>query len=116
MDRKKELKEQYKNMKPDMGVLMVKNKQNNKCYVEGTQNLKAKLNRIRFSLEFGSCPVRELQEEWKAYGEESFTLDILEQLEYDDDESKTDYSEELAILEMIWKDKLSKQGMAIYNG
>jgi len=40
MDRKKELKEQYKNMKPDMGVLMVKNEKNNKCYVEGTQNLK----------------------------------------------------------------------------
>lgn len=116
MDRKKELKEQYKNMKPDMGILMVKNEKNNKCYVEGTQNLKAKLNRIRFSLEFGSFPVRDLQEEWKAYGEQSFTFQVLEQLEYDKDETRTDYSDDLAILELIWKERLAGQGMAIYKG
>ncbi len=36
MDRRKELKEKYKLMKPDMGVFVIKNNLNNKCYVEAT--------------------------------------------------------------------------------
>lgn len=81
MNRKKELKELYKRMKPDMGNHFNKN----------------------------------LQEEWKKQGKENFTIEILEKLEYDKDESKTDYSEELEILKMVWKEKLVKKGMDIID-
>jgi hypothetical protein len=30
---------------------------------------------------------------------------VLEKLKYDKDETKTDYSEELAILKMLWEEK-----------
>lgn len=36
---------------------------------------------------------------------------ILENLEYDKDESKTDYTEELALLQMIWEEKLAKENI-----
>jgi len=115
MDRRKELKEQYKQMKPDMGIFIIHSNFNNKCYIEGTQDLKSKINRTKFQLEFGSFSNKELQKEWKEHGEASFTIDVLENLKYDKDESKTDYSEDLALLQMIWEEKLSQKGMEFYT-
>ncbi len=43
MDKRKELKERYKRMKPDMGgIFMICSKVDNKCYIEATQDLKSK--------------------------------------------------------------------------
>lgn len=115
MDRKKELKEKYKMMKPEMGLFIIKSKLENKCHIEVSQNLKGSINGTVFKLNFRNHPNRELQKAWIQKGENSFTIEILEKLEYDEDEIKTDYSEELEILELVWKDKLTKQGMEFYN-
>lgn len=40
MDRKKELKEQYKEMKTEAGIYQIRNLQNQKVYMEATPNLK----------------------------------------------------------------------------
>ncbi|SDW42907.1 GIY-YIG nuclease family protein [Tepidimicrobium xylanilyticum] len=114
MDRKKELKEQYKMMKPHMGVFIIKSNYSNKCFVESSNNLKATVNSIQFKLNFGNHPNKELQMDWKEYGESSFIIKILEKLEYDEDESKTDYSEELEILKMVCKEKLLNEGIEFY--
>mgnify|MGYP001321717363 CR=1 FL=1 len=115
MDRKKELKEQYQMMKPHMGLFVIKSKFENKCYIEGTQNIKGAINGTVFKLNFGNHPNKELQRAWTERGENSFTIEILEKLEYDEDETKTDYSEELEILELEWKDNLRKEGMDFYR-
>lgn len=115
MDRKKELKELYKQMKPDMGVFIIHSDFSNKCYIESTSNIKSALNSTKFKLEAGIHPNRELQKDWKEYGEEKFTIEVLEKLKYDKDESKTDYSEELAILKMVWEEKLLQKGMEFYK-
>ena len=49
------------------------------------------------------------------YGPDNFVIEILENLEYDKDESKTDYSEELEVLQMIWEEKLSRENMLFYK-
>lgn len=115
LDRKKELKELYKNMKADMGIFIIKAKFNNKCYIETTHNLKGTINGAEFRLRFGNHLNRELQKEWKEHGKENFTMEILEGLAYDKDQSKTDYNEELEILQMVWQEKLSKQGLEFYK-
>lgn len=115
MDRKKELKELYKNLKKDMGIFIVKSNFSNKCFIQETPDLKSLINRTRFSLDFGNHPVKELQKDWKEYGKENFTIEILEKLDYDKDESKTDYSEELEILKMTWEEKLIDEGMEFYK-
>jgi hypothetical protein len=115
MDRRKELKEQYKNFKPDMGVFIISSNYNNKCYVEEAKDLKSKINRAKFQLEFGNHPNKELQKEWKEHGEKYFTIEILEKLKYDKDESKTDYTEDLALLKMIWKEKLLQNNIKFYK-
>jgi len=115
MDRKKELKEQYKQMKTEMGIMLVQNKINNKYILVTTQNLKGMINRIRFQLKSGGHPNKELQKEWNELGEDDFEIKILEILEYDKDELKTDYSEELNIMEIMWAEKLSEKNMEAYK-
>lgn len=114
MDRKKELKEQYKQMKTEMGIFIVHNKVNNKYLLIKTQNLHGMINRVRFQLKSGGHPSRELQMEWNELGEENFSFTVLETLDYDKDESKTDYSEELYIMEIMLTENLSNKNMTTY--
>jgi hypothetical protein len=107
LERKRELKEQYKQMKPDMGLFIIKAKDSGRYHLEGTQNLKGKMNSLLFQLKMGSSYYKELQKDWKEKGEDNFIVEIVEKLEYDkDDEAKTDYTDELELLKMIWQDKL----------
>lgn len=115
MDRRKELKEQYKNIRPDMGIFIVRPNSNNKCFIEIASDLKSKINRTKFQLEFGNHPNEELQKEWKDLGEKSFKIEVLEKLKHDENNSKTDYTEDLALLKMIWLEKLIKKGMVFYK-
>jgi hypothetical protein len=115
MDRKKELKEQYKQMKPDMGIFIISSNLGKKCYLEGTQNLQATMNSMKFKLKAGCHPNRELQKEWNELGEGVFTFRILEKLEYEKDEMKTDYKEDLALLKIIWEEKILKENIQPYK-
>jgi hypothetical protein len=114
-NRRKELIEQYKRMKPDMGIFRIRLKDGNKCFLETSHNLKGKMNSVRFQLEMGSHPNKELQRDWKEYGPDRFEIEVLELLPYGKDESKTDYSEELEILKHIWKERLIGEQFAFYN-
>ena len=115
MDRKKELREQYKQLKPQMGIFIIRSKVSNKCCIETTKDVKGRINGAKFKLGAGGYPNRELQKDWNDYGEANFTIEILENLEYDKDESKTDYTEDLALLQMIWEEKLAKENIEFYK-
>ncbi|AGA68401.1 hypothetical protein Desdi_0878 [Desulfitobacterium dichloroeliminans LMG P-21439] len=113
MDRKKELKEQYKQMRPDMGIMGIRSKLDTWCYIEGSQNLRAVLNGSRFKLETNFHPSRELLKKFQEQGVENFTFEVLEQLEYDKDETKTDYTDDLEILLLEWEERLVNQGITV---
>ena len=113
MDRRKELKELYKTINR-YGVFVIRSIKDNKCYIHGTRDLKSFINRVKFSL-IGSHPNKELQRDWTRYGESGFVIEILEKLEYDKDEEKTDYSEELRILQIICEERLAQEGMELYK-
>ena len=113
-DKKKELQAQYKLMKPDMGIFAVINKNNDKYYLETTPDLKGRINSTKFKLNAGGHPNKELQKDWQEFGANVFEIKILEQIEYEEDESKTDYSEDLELLKMIWREKLSKDMAQFY--
>jgi len=115
MDRKKELKMQYKQAKPQMGIFIIRCKANNKCYLQATQDLRGVMNGALVRLNGGMHPYKELQKEWTKLGQENFIIEILENLEYDKDESKNDYTEDLKILQMIWEEKLSQENLEFYS-
>lgn len=114
-ERKRELKLQYKQRKPEMGIFMIRCKVNHKCYIQAANDLKAVINGAKARLGGGFHPYLELQKEWNEYGEESFSIEILETLQYDKDETRTDYTDDLALLHMIWEEKLAEKNTVFYK-
>ncbi|MDD3894589.1 MAG: GIY-YIG nuclease family protein [Syntrophomonadaceae bacterium] len=113
-EKKKELQAQYKMMKPDIGIYAVINKSKERYFLETTMDLKARINSTKFKLMAGSHVNKELQKDWKTQGAEEFEIKILEQIAYDRNESKTDYSDDLELLKMLWIEKLSTANVTLY--
>lgn len=110
MDRKKELKRQYLQMKPAMGVFTISNMVTGEVYLEATKDLKSRMNSTPFKLNAGSHPNRPLQRQWREYGEGNFKMEVLDTLEYDEDDDKRDYSDDLEVLRTIWEERLVRDG------
>lgn len=114
MDKKKELKEEYKNMKFPMGVFQIRNTVNGKIFVDSGINMQAKWNRNKSQLKFGNHPNKRLQKDWNEFGEEAFIFEILSELEQKD--TKTiDYQKEVKLLEEIVMDEIQPFDDKGYN-
>lgn len=114
MERKRELKQQFKETPIEAGVYQIKNTVNNKIFIGSTNNLKS-LNGVRFSLETnGYMPNRELQDEWNQYGKEAFEISILEKLKKKNDPYFNE-KEALEKLEEKWLEELQPYGDKGYN-
>jgi GIY-YIG catalytic domain len=114
MDRKKELKRQYKETEVKAGVYQIKNTINQKILVGSTKNLKT-LNGVKFMLETnGYTTNKDLQKEWNQYGKDAFIIDILEVLKKSD-EPYFNEKEALLALEEKWLEKLQPYGERGYN-
>lgn len=109
--RRKELLEQYKQFKPDMGVYMFKSIKENTVYLGCDKNIKATINSDRFKLNANAHKNKKLQKDWNENKDENFEIKVVQILEYDKDESKTDYSEELKILKEICKDRFKNENV-----
>lgn len=114
-NRRKALIEAYKQMKPDMGIFCIRARGSNQLFLETAHDLKSFINRTLFQLNMGSHPNKMLQQDWTKLGEEHFDIEVLEKLTYDKDETKEDYSEELAILRMMWEERLTAEGAVFYQ-
>ena len=113
MERKKELKQLYKEMKSEGGVYQIRNTINQKVLVVSTPNLKT-INGRRLQLADGSHQNKQLQEEVKQYGAEAFVFEVLEVLE-EKEEGIFDKAEELKKLEKKWLEKLQPYEERGYN-
>lgn len=60
------MKQQYKEMKPEMGVFIIRSKASNKCFLQATPNLRGTVNGTQFKLNAGIHPNRELQQDWNS--------------------------------------------------
>lgn len=48
-------------------------------------------------------------------GSDEFEIKVIEEIEYDDEnESKVDYEDDLALLKMIWVERLTGEGIELY--
>lgn len=110
---KKELKEQYAQMKFPMGVFQIRNKINGKIFVDGHSNLDAIWNRHRTQLKFGSHRNTELQKDWNEFGEENFIYEILSEINQEND--KVDFAKELKTLTEMYVEDLQPFGERGYN-
>lgn len=110
---KKELKNQYKELKFPMGVFQIKNQVNGKILVDSSLNMPAKWKRHLAELKFGSHRNKVLQQEWKQYGETAFVYEVVAQLDYKS--ATEDYGKEVAFLAELYIEELMPFGEKGYN-
>lgn len=115
--RRKDLKEQYRQARQEMGVFAFRLPAEGRVYLGASQNMPGTINSIRFQLQNNSYPSnRRLLADWQRYGQEGFAVEVLETLEYDrDNETKTDYREDLAVLKGFWREQLERDGVSVEN-
>jgi hypothetical protein len=112
--KKKELKREYQQNQPAMGVWQIRNIVNDKVLVGAALNLPGILNRHQFQLKMGNHPNQKLQAEWNEFGSENFAFEILDELA-PREEPGYDYRTDLAFLEDLWLEKLEPYGERGYN-
>ncbi len=117
MERRKELIQEYKNRKPNMGIYQIKNKVNGKVLVCSSLNLDGAVNRFQFDLKNGFnrgyCD-HELPKDLAQYGPENFVFEILDRLKPVED-PQYDYKEDLKALEELWLEKMQPYDERGYN-
>ncbi|RKD25949.1 LuxR family transcriptional regulator [Ammoniphilus oxalaticus] len=115
MERKKELKEQFKETEVEAGVFQIKNNRTDRILIGSAANLKI-LNGIKFMLDTNSyMPNRELQADWNEFGSDAFTFEILEKLQKKKQKKKFNEMEALLELEKKWVERLQPYGERGYN-
>ena len=82
---KKEAIREYKMSHRPMGVFQIRNKTNNKVFLDASNNIPGKINRHRFALNVGQHASKSLQADWNEYGESAFEFETVEPLEPRDD-------------------------------
>jgi len=106
MKTRKEIKEEYRQMKFLMGVFQVKNLSNNKVFIDNSVDVVAKWNRHKTELRFGNHKNRELQKDWNEKGEDSFVFEVLAELKQDD-RIEVNYPKELKLLQQMIIDEMN---------
>jgi len=114
MKSKQDIKREYKERKKTAGVFQVKNIANGKVLLGSSLNLEGPLNAHKFLLTIGRHLNKGLQREWNEYGPDKFVFEILEVVKPKDDPN-FNLSDELALLEEIWLEKLKPFGERGYN-
>jgi hypothetical protein len=111
---KKEIREQYKRLPPDMGIYLVKNLASGKILIGRAMDLNGKINSERFQLKNGMHMNRELQKDFSDLGEDKFAFEVVDRLRPKESPDR-DPGQELKELEEIWLDKLQPYGERGYH-
>jgi len=105
MRTRAELKRQYKEAHPPMGVYAIRNLATGQCYVQASMNVEAAMNRDRFELGFKGHRNPVLQRDWLAHGADHFRFEVLDLLKKRETPG-FDYKSELASTLTLWREEL----------
>lgn len=93
MTRRKELLDEYKNRRPEMGIFSYRCTETNESFIGISKDTKASFNRASFDLLMGTHKNAALQTLWRQHGKEGFELSVLKVLDYEQRED--DHDEDL---------------------
>lgn len=100
-----ELKKQYRETPPAMGVYAIRNLSSGRVIVQASMNIHAAVNRARFELDHKSHRDEQLQRDWSTLGPDSCRFDIIDLVKRRDDPG-FDHKAELAGLLAMWREEL----------
>lgn len=112
--RRAELQEKYRQMKKISGVYQIRNKVNGKVFIGSCVDINSMFNRCRFELQTGMDRIPGLLDDWKHYGEDNFSFEVLEELKIKEGEFQ-DIKHDLKQLEEKWLEIIQPYGDKGYN-
>ena len=95
-------------------MVQIKNLKNGKLFIGSGLNAQGRLNSHKLQLQIGSHRNKALMLDWKEYGAENFSFEILEQLKIEGEVSHKD-RKELDALEELYLEKLQPYDEKGYN-
>ena len=107
--RKKQLLEEYKNRRPEMGVISYRCIATNESFLGISKDTRADFNSSSAKLAMNYHPNKRLQELWNHYGAEGFALSVVKTLKYEN--PADDHTAELEALreQCLAQDKLARR-------
>jgi hypothetical protein len=106
---RKDMNEQFKQRQIIGGVFLFRNTSNGKILIDASVDLKGSINRFAFAQSTGSCVNFKLQKDWLELGSQAFTFEVLEELEKGEDQSDSEFREDIKTLKAMWQEKLSQE-------
>ncbi len=114
MDKKKELKNEYKSNHRPMGIFQIRNIANDKVFIGSSTDIPGILNRHQFALKAGVHTNKRLQAEWNEFGEDKFIFEVLDEIQ-PVDSPEYDARKDLVFFEDLWLERLEPYGERGYN-
>lgn len=88
-DRRKELRDAYKNRRPEMGVVALRCFATGERFLGTTRDASKEFNSLRAKLDGGGHPNRRLQQLWNDHGADGFAFEAADTLEYEQPDDVT---------------------------
>lgn len=111
-DRKKELKSAYKSRPVTGGICCIYCKNNNRRLLQSTRNIEGLRNRFTFAMKIKSCPDPLLLEEWKEFGNDAFTFEVLEEIAKREEQTDKEFTADIEVLYEMWLEKLQQSDLS----
>ena len=108
--KKKELIAGYKERKISGGVYMITNTKTGMRLLAAETNLEGSKNKFDFCIKTNLCSYPKLQEEWKRYGAQAFTFEVLEELKKDETQTDREFAQDIGALFELWQERLREDG------
>ncbi len=107
MDRRRELKQLYKNREIVGGVYRISCSGNHRTWLKSTKNLQEQQNRFRFFVSGNSCPEPGMHAEWKQFGPDAFSFTVLEELKKGELQTDAEFAQDIKTLYELWLNRQS---------
>lgn len=108
-DKRKQLKNNYKNKAAVGGVYAIECSGNHRRCIKSTVDIAGIKNRFQFALSIKGCPDPIMNNEWIQYGSDAFSLVILEELTMKDGQTPKEFANDIALLYEMWLEKTAAE-------
>lgn len=102
---KKELLSAYKQRPLTGGVFVIRNTENGRYWLDAQTNIEGSHSRFVFAQMTDDAPAPAMREDWKKYGKNAFTFEILEELIQKETQTPAEFSEDVRALGELWAEK-----------
>lgn len=103
---KKDLKDKYKNREVIGGIYRIICSASGNFWLKSSVDMPSAKNRFAFAVNMNTFPEAGMLEDWKKFGADSFSLEVLEEIKKKETQTEREFSDDVDLMLEIWTEKL----------